>query len=104
VFFQLKENSPGGKERQVSRASLGIVCKTKKKKRHTTLPEAALSLVPLAVRTDFRTFKFLCNTRLLTTTLGKQNPISKQFITLESTLKLHYYIVRFGCQFIPMNA
>ena len=36
--------------------------------------------------------------------MGKQNPISKQFITLESTLKLHYHIVRFGCQFIPMNA
>ena len=62
VFFQLKENSPGGKERQVSRASLGTICKTKES--HTNDTEAALSLVPLAVRTDFRTFKFLCNIRL----------------------------------------
>ena len=48
---------PEGKERQVSRASLGTICKTEES--HTNPAEAALSLVPLAVRTDFRIFKFL---------------------------------------------
>jgi hypothetical protein len=45
------------KERQLSRTSLGTVCKTKES--HTSPAEAALSFVSLAMRTDFRIFKFL---------------------------------------------
>jgi hypothetical protein len=43
MFFLLKENSPEGRERQVSKTSLGTVSKTKES--HTSFSEAALSFV-----------------------------------------------------------
>jgi hypothetical protein len=43
MFFLLKENSPEGRERQVSRTSLGTICKIKETP--TSPTEAALSIL-----------------------------------------------------------
>jgi hypothetical protein len=84
VFFQLKENSPGGKERQVSRASLGTVCKTKES--HTNGEEAALSLVPLAMRTDFRLLSFFAILDY-NYNLGKAKPSFKKIYHLKINVR-----------------
>jgi hypothetical protein len=42
MLFWLKNNSPEARRRKALKTSLGRVCKTKKK-RHTSLTEAALS-------------------------------------------------------------